>query len=176
MDALNLAYLLSPTLTYSHSPILEKARRFPPHPVLSWGSQCPSGSQQEEREIRVGLAHTPSPSGPQAASSCWEHLHLPGLLQHFQPLCLLKLGLCRQQDVPLPGRGATVFLRGHLRTWRSPAGLRGSALSLHIPMALTPLPGQATGGVTPRDPRRGEGRWVAGESPREAALPLLSPA
>lgn len=91
----------------------KRPRHFPPHPALSWGSQCPPGSRHGKREIRVGLAHTPSPSGPQAASSCWENLHLPRLLQHLQPLCLLKLRLCRQQDVPLPGRGATVYLRGH---------------------------------------------------------------
>lgn len=36
------------------------------------------------------------------------HLHLPRLLQHLQPLCLLKLRLSSQQDIPLPGKGARV--------------------------------------------------------------------
>lgn len=97
MDVLNPACLLSSTLT------------FPPHPGLSSGPQCPPASRQRGREVGVGPAHAPH-SGHQAARSCWGHLHLPRFLQHVQPLCLLKLGLRCQQDVPLPGRGATMYL------------------------------------------------------------------
>lgn len=165
MDALNLAYLLSPTLTCAHSLILQKAQTFssPPCPLLGFSvsTRIPA-----RKEIRVGLAHTPSPSGPQAASSCWENLHLPRLLQHLQPLCLLKLRLCRQQDVPLPGRGATVYLRGHsedTEVTRRPLRL----------CSLTPHP---HGTDTPPRPLEElpPGTWGGGGS-RKAALPLLSP-
>lgn len=109
-NALSMAYLLSSTLTSSHSSVLKKVQTFSSLPFPLLGSSVLTGTPAE-REIRVGAAHTPSHSGHQAAPSCCEYLHLPGLLQHLEPLRLLKLGLRCQQDVPLPGRGATVYLR-----------------------------------------------------------------
>lgn len=157
--------LLSPTLTDSHGPVLKGAQTFSSHPALSLHPQCP---WDPSRETDQGQ---PSPHPSPTTSGCphprWEHLHLPRLLQHLQPLRLLKLRLCRQQDVPLPGRGATVHLRkGRSEDMEAAQASEGPALlsSAHILMALRhPHPRHWRG--FPRGPG----------GPREAALPLRSP-
>lgn len=138
--------MLLPTLPNSHSPVPKEAQTFssPPCPLL--GPSMPAGTPAE-RASRVSPAHTPSPSELRLPS-CWEHLHLPRLLQHLQPLRLLKLRLRCQQDVPLPGRGATV----HLREGRSED--TEAAPGLCKPSAAPPTP-QSYGTDTPPRP----GQW-----------------
>lgn len=136
-----MAYLLSPTLSSSHTLSSKQVQTLSSLPCPLLGSSVLTGSQQRERKIRVSPAHIASLSGHQAAPSCWEYLHLPRLLQHLEPLRLLKLRLRCQQDVPLPGRGATVYLREGRSEDPEPApGLArpSSALPPHNPVALAP--------------------------------------
>ena len=90
---------------------------------------------------------------PQAAPlPAQVHLHLPRLLQHLQPLGLLKLRLGSQQDGPLPGRedpGAPG--RSHPTCHHSAsAGLL--CVLTHVPKSLTLFSGQPTGGDAPGEP------------------------
>ena len=80
------------------------------------------------------------------------HLHLPRLLQHLQPLGLLKLRLGGQQDGPLPGREDTgVPERSHSRSHHSASAGLLHALT-HVPKSLTLFSGKPTGGDAPREP------------------------
>lgn len=101
--------MLSPTLTNSHSPVLKEAQPFFLPTLHSPGAL--SACRDPSRERGQGQSSPQPVPFRTRLPSCWEHLHLPRLLQHLQPLRLLKLRLRCQQDVPLPGRGATVPLR-----------------------------------------------------------------
>lgn len=102
----HLSSLRTPSQTHHSGTLtdaLQPERSPPTHP-----RQLPQPCLRTHREAGGQGQPSPRPLIWPLRCPAGRHLHLPRLLQHFKPLCLLKLRLSSQQDIPLPGKGARV--------------------------------------------------------------------
>lgn len=170
MDALNLACLLSPTLTCSHSPNLKKAQTFssPPCPLLgsSVSTRIPAGRKEDQSRS------SPHPF-PFWTSGCL--LLLGTLTPSLTPAASPATVSAQTRTLP-PARCSPARKRGHSVPERHSEDTEVT----HRPLRLCSLTPHPHG--TDNPPRPGHWRSYpqgpgggGGGNPRKAALPLLSP-